>query len=45
MSSCSRHVSLIIWKLCPDLSSVEDSNDPKGSVVISHEDDEEDVRG
>lgn len=42
---CSRHVSQIFWKLCQDLSSMEDANDPKGSVVISHDDDEEDVRG
>lgn len=44
VSFCSRHATLTIWKL-KILSSVEDANDPKGSVVIFHEDDEEDVIG
>lgn len=37
-----QQTSFPIWK--QDLSSVEDANDPKGSVVIFHEDGEEDVR-
>lgn len=30
MPFCSRHVSLIMWKLFKDLSSLEDADDPKG---------------